>query len=111
MRGVVLRKMAVESSRCFVKEPFQPLRLNFITGSTKTTLWVCKFVVKIGAWRKGFEKEGRIVTIATPSLFWERMDMAQVVLDMGCGPKKIPGAIGVDMCAFRGVDVVWDLDK
>ncbi len=33
------------------------------------------------------------------------------ILDFGCGPKKTPGAIGVDKVAFAGVDVVWDLEK
>lgn len=37
--------------------------------------------------------------------------MPNVILDMGCGPKKTPGAIGVDRSLFQGVDVVWDLDK
>lgn len=33
------------------------------------------------------------------------------ILDFGCGPKKTPGAIGVDKVAFAGVDVVWDLES
>ncbi len=33
------------------------------------------------------------------------------VLDLGCGPNKISGAIGVDHRPFPGVDAVWDLDR
>lgn len=33
------------------------------------------------------------------------------ILDCGCGPHKIAGAIGVDRFAYRGVDVIWDLDS
>lgn len=33
------------------------------------------------------------------------------VLDLGCGPNKTSGAIGVDHRPFPGVDVVWDLDR
>jgi SAM-dependent methyltransferase len=32
-------------------------------------------------------------------------------LDLGCGRKKVPGAIGVDRYAVEGVDVVHDLDS
>jgi SAM-dependent methyltransferase len=32
-------------------------------------------------------------------------------LDVGCGPCKIPNAIGIDYRAFPGVDVVFDLDS
>lgn len=32
------------------------------------------------------------------------------VLDVGCGPAKQPGAVGVDRFALPGVDVVCDLD-
>lgn len=31
-------------------------------------------------------------------------------LDVGCGPKKRPGFIGVDICACPGVDVICDLE-
>lgn len=34
-----------------------------------------------------------------------------VILDLGCGPKKAPGSIGVDRAPFAGVDVIWDLEK
>lgn len=34
-----------------------------------------------------------------------------MVLDMGCGPDKIAGAVGVDHVPFPGVDVIWDLEK
>ncbi|HOW27909.1 MAG TPA: methyltransferase domain-containing protein [Elusimicrobiota bacterium] len=33
------------------------------------------------------------------------------ILDFGCGPKKTPGAIGVDRFPAPTVDVVWDLDR
>lgn len=33
------------------------------------------------------------------------------ILDVGCGSKKVPGAIGVDQVALEGVDVVCDLGK
>lgn len=33
------------------------------------------------------------------------------VLDIGCGPKKTEGAIGLDKVKLPGVDVVWDLEK
>ncbi len=33
-----------------------------------------------------------------------------VVVDLGCGPNKAPGAIGVDALPLPGVDVVWDLN-
>lgn len=33
------------------------------------------------------------------------------VLDLGCGPRKQPGAWGVDLHAFEGVDQVMDLDR
>lgn len=32
-------------------------------------------------------------------------------LDVGCGPNKKPGFIGVDRIKFKGVDVVLDLNK
>lgn len=31
-------------------------------------------------------------------------------LDIGCGPKKMPGFVGVDICACSGVDVICDLE-
>lgn len=34
-----------------------------------------------------------------------------IVLDLGCGPDKVPGATGVDSHSFPGVDVVWNLEK
>lgn len=33
------------------------------------------------------------------------------VLDLGCGKRKVPGAIGVDFVALEGVDIVHDLDS
>ena len=37
--------------------------------------------------------------------------MTERIVDLGCGPKKTPGALGVDIFPFPGVDVVTDLDK
>jgi len=33
------------------------------------------------------------------------------ILDIGCGPNKHPGAIGMDKVALPGVDVVHDLER
>ena len=33
-----------------------------------------------------------------------------VVVELGCGPDKAPGVIGVDRLPLAGVDVVWNLD-
>ncbi|MEZ5980219.1 MAG: methyltransferase domain-containing protein [Planctomycetota bacterium] len=33
------------------------------------------------------------------------------VLDLGCGPRKVPGSYGVDRHAYDGVDQVLDLDS
>ena len=33
-----------------------------------------------------------------------------MILDLGCGSKKRPGAIGVDINAASGADVIHDLD-
>lgn len=35
----------------------------------------------------------------------------QVIVELGCGPKKAPGRIGVDMVALPGVDIVADLEN
>lgn len=32
------------------------------------------------------------------------------ILDVGCGDKKTPGAIGIDIAGLSGVDIVHDLD-
>lgn len=32
------------------------------------------------------------------------------VLDLGCGGKKFPGAVGIDFMPAPGVDVIWDLN-
>jgi SAM-dependent methyltransferase len=37
--------------------------------------------------------------------------MGEHWLDVGCGPFKIPGALGIDMFLLAGVDVVHDLEK
>jgi len=34
----------------------------------------------------------------------------EAILDVGCGPKKTPGAYGVDAFAYPGVDLVADLN-
>lgn len=34
-----------------------------------------------------------------------------VVVELGCGPNKVPGRIGVDMLDLPGVDIVADLSK
>ena len=36
-------------------------------------------------------------------------DKATVILDLGCGGNKRPGAIGVDFRKMNGVDIVQDL--
>ena len=33
------------------------------------------------------------------------------ILDIGCGRKKLPGAIGLDYVVLPGVDVVCDLNR
>jgi SAM-dependent methyltransferase len=33
------------------------------------------------------------------------------VLDLGCGPRKFAGALGVDLVAAEGVDLIHDLDQ
>lgn len=40
-----------------------------------------------------------------------RKKPAQLKLDLGCGPNKLPGFTGVDSRKFPGVDVVTDLTK
>ncbi len=34
-----------------------------------------------------------------------------VVLDLGCGARKVPGAFGIDIIALPGVDLVHDLEE
>lgn len=36
---------------------------------------------------------------------------ATKILDIGCGKRKIKGAIGIDRIDLEGVDIVWDLDQ
>lgn len=36
--------------------------------------------------------------------------MTKKIADLGCGPKKTPGAVGIDIYPYPGVDVVCDLD-
>lgn len=33
------------------------------------------------------------------------------ILDLGCGPRKLPGAIGIDLYPYLGVDMVRDLRR
>jgi SAM-dependent methyltransferase len=35
----------------------------------------------------------------------------RVVLDLGCGKRKVPGAVGIDSIALPGVDLVHDLTR
>jgi len=37
--------------------------------------------------------------------------MAETIIDLGCGPRKTPGAIGVDGYPYAGVDLVADLGR
>jgi hypothetical protein len=34
-----------------------------------------------------------------------------IVLDLGCGPHKLPGSIGIDNTPFPGVNVIADLNR
>jgi predicted SAM-dependent methyltransferase len=34
-----------------------------------------------------------------------------VVVDLGCGPNKVPGALGIDMRAVVGVNAVCDVEQ
>jgi len=38
------------------------------------------------------------------------MSTEGVILDVGCGPTKEPGAVGIDQFSLQGVDVVCDLN-
>jgi SAM-dependent methyltransferase len=33
------------------------------------------------------------------------------ILDIGCGPSKTKGAIGIDLAAESGADIIWDLNQ
>lgn len=37
--------------------------------------------------------------------------MADKILDVGCGVKKYPGAVGIDRLPGTAADIVWDLDQ
>ncbi len=39
------------------------------------------------------------------------MSKKDLVLDLGCGLNKQPGAIGVDYTSLKGVDVIHNLEK
>jgi predicted SAM-dependent methyltransferase len=39
------------------------------------------------------------------------MPAKPVVVDLGCGPNKIPGAFGIDLRAIVGVNVVCDVEQ
>lgn len=41
----------------------------------------------------------------------EVFDRAGSVIDLGCGARKFPGAIGVEIAPGPGIDVVHDLDR
>ena len=34
-----------------------------------------------------------------------------VVVDLGCGPNKVPGAVGIDVRAMAGMNVVGDVEQ
>jgi len=40
-----------------------------------------------------------------------QLDKTKKIVDLGCGPNKVPGAVGVDVHKFDDVDVVCDLNK
>jgi SAM-dependent methyltransferase len=48
------------------------------------------------------ESNGALTQNSTPE---------QKILHIGCGRHKVPGALGLDITAMPGVDVVLDLDK
>jgi len=35
----------------------------------------------------------------------------KAILDVGCGEKKTPGAVGLDFIGFEGVDIIHDLNQ
>ncbi|MBZ5638258.1 MAG: class I SAM-dependent methyltransferase [Acidobacteriia bacterium] len=37
--------------------------------------------------------------------------MAERIIELGCGPAKTPGAFGVDIFPYQGVDRIQDLDQ
>jgi SAM-dependent methyltransferase len=41
----------------------------------------------------------------------EVLDRSRQVIDLGCGARKFPGAIGVEIAPGPGIDVVHDLDR
>jgi len=41
----------------------------------------------------------------------QRRFRSGLVLDLGCGIYKRPGAIGIDLYSLPGVDLIWDLTK
>lgn len=54
----------------------------------------------------------RLLQRATdPSQFDLRPSLPGRVLDVGCGQKKYPGAVGIDVSADTAADVVHDLDR
>lgn len=40
----------------------------------------------------------------------DHFSSAIAIIDLGCGPNKVPGAFGADIFPYEGVDVVMDLD-
>ncbi len=39
------------------------------------------------------------------------IDTAKMILDIGCGTNKVPGTIGLDKKAFKGVDLICDFEQ
>jgi SAM-dependent methyltransferase len=54
---------------------------------------------------------GFIRRATDPSQFDLRPSAPGRVLDVGCGSKKYPGAVGIDLSADTAADVVHDLDR
>jgi SAM-dependent methyltransferase len=52
----------------------------------------------------------RLARLTDPSQFDLRPSGPGRVLDLGCGSKKFPGAVGVDLSADTDADIVCDLD-
>lgn len=56
------------------------------------------------------EWRDRMTAMTDPSQFDLRVDGGGRILDIGCGSKKHPGAIGLDISAQTDADIVHDLD-
>ena len=62
--------------------------------------------------------ECKVIQIKPPTFFKEEppraapiieVEAGAVLLDIGCGPQKTPGTVGIDHQPFPGVDIVRDL--